>query len=99
MHDHSKSFLAGFADEIVKLAGPAQVAAQAAAPAAKTLSAKLVSVLGKRPVLTAATAAAAGAGVATGVADAKQKKEQEERRRAEIRRILMARLTEGGYVS
>jgi hypothetical protein len=80
-------------------AAPAQMAAQAAAPAAKTLASKLVAVLQKRPLLTAATAAAAGAGAATGVAQAKARKEGEDRRREQVRQLLMSRLSEGGYVT
>jgi len=81
-------------------AAPVQAAAQAAlkaAPKAEGVAQKIVSVMRKRPVLTAATAAAAGAGAATGTAQAKAKAEEESRRREQVRQLLMARLSEGGY--
>lgn len=100
MHSLAQNLLGGFEAGLMKrAAAPAQMAAQAAAPAAKTLASKLVSVLQKRPILTAATAAAAGAGAATGMAQAKAKKEEEDRRREQIRQLLMSRLSEGGYVT
>ena len=100
MHPLAQNLLGGFQEELLKQAAtPAQAAVQAGAPAAKTLASKLVAVLQKRPILTAATAAAAGAGAATGVAQAKAKKEEEGRRREQVRQLLMSRLSEGGYVT
>jgi len=101
MHPLAQSLLGGFESELVKQAAPpVQAAAQAAlkaAPKAEGVAQKIVSVMRKRPVLTAATAAAAGAGAATGTAQAKAKAEAEARRREQVRQLLMARLSEGGY--
>ena len=98
-------FFSGFEADLVKsssklMTEKSAAAAKAvveAAPVAKGLAGKLVDIMRRRPVMTAATAAAAGAGAATGVADVKKRKEEEERRREQVRQILMQRLTEAGY--
>jgi hypothetical protein len=85
------------AEDVTSDAGKTAAPVAEAAPAAKSLAGKLVDVMRRRPVMTAATAAAAGAGTATGVAEAKKKKEEEERRREQVRQILIQRLSEAGY--
>lgn len=87
-------FFDGFSSELKKLS------AQIPSPAAvETLSAKLMGVIKRRPVLAAATVAAAGAGAGVGAAQAKAKHEAEDKRREEIRQLLMTRLSEGGYIT
>jgi hypothetical protein len=90
----TKSYFSGMADGIAKSAGPVQ-ALEAAAPKAEGLAAKLVGMVRKNPIVSAATAAAAGAGIATGVSEAGEKKKEDERRRQQIRELLMQRLGGG----
>lgn len=88
-------FFEGFTDGLQKRA--ASVAQEA--PEAMTFAKKMVGVIRRNPITSAATAAAAGAGVMKGVDEAQEKKRSEEARRDQIRRLLMSRLSEGGYSS
>jgi hypothetical protein len=87
-------FFDGFSSELKKLSAPMPSPA-----AVETLSAKIMNVIKKRPVLAAATLAAGGAGLGVGAAQAKAKHDADEGRREEIRQLLMSRLSEGGYIT
>jgi len=92
-------FMNGLIDELKKISVslPSPATIEEGIPIAKTLSAKILGVLKRRPGLATATAAAAGAGAGVGLAQSQEKKRDEEKRREEIRKLLMSRLQEGGY--
>lgn len=96
MNPLSTAFFQGFEATLAKHAGAAQLAAEAA-PKAESIAQKVIGVISKRPLLTAATAAAGAAGVVKGVEEHKAHQAKEDARREQIRQLLIQRLSQGGY--
>lgn len=101
MDANTLKFFEGFSAALKKEAAAPAVAkaVQATESVAPSLGGRIVGTLRRRPILAAAGAGAAGAGAATGVAEAKERQKELERKREQIRQLLMARLTQGGYIS